>query len=312
MGMRSIQYEDKNGVIPKYGINEIEFEQNQEYEESISFSEETYECCVGIVDIVSSTKITATLPNSRIGKYYSIFLNTMNSIVKKFGGIVVKNGGDSLLYYFPDKDLNSPGYERCLECSLAMIDAHYYINKKLSAEKMPQLDYRVSADYGKITLAKASNSTYADIFGSAVNMCAKINCMASKNSFVIGGDLYRVVKNLPRYQFPQTKSYSIGFKYEYPLYMVQHINSGSKMIPLAIEETLREISIPALEEVIRRLFNQHKCMMSECYENPEYLSSILREIFGSAHTSIIESVKTKLGEYSYQGQVREFLDKLAK
>jgi len=53
------------------------------------------------VNAVNSTSTTAKLVNGKLCKYYSIFLNAMSLIIKEFGGEVVKNVGDSLLYYFP-------------------------------------------------------------------------------------------------------------------------------------------------------------------------------------------------------------------
>src|SRR6267378_2828857 len=68
----------------------------------ITFVEGYTSCCVGIVDIVNSTRITSKLVNDKLCKYYSIFLNTMADITRDFGAKVVKNIGDSLLYYFPE------------------------------------------------------------------------------------------------------------------------------------------------------------------------------------------------------------------
>ena len=58
--------------------------------------------CVGIVDMVNSTKISASLSNGKISLYYQVFLNSMSEILSRFGGFVVKNVGDCLFYYFPE------------------------------------------------------------------------------------------------------------------------------------------------------------------------------------------------------------------
>ncbi|MGC2482946.1 MAG: hypothetical protein WA398_04230, partial [Nitrososphaeraceae archaeon] len=70
-------------------------------ENEISFVDTKY-LCVGIVDIVNSTKITANIGNSEdVAMYYSIFINTMASIARNFGAEVVKNVGDSVIFFFP-------------------------------------------------------------------------------------------------------------------------------------------------------------------------------------------------------------------
>ena len=71
-------------------------------DDQITFINYTHKYCIAIIDIVNSTKITENLPNSeQIRKYYSIFLNTMASIIKQYNGKVIKNAGDCLIYYFP-------------------------------------------------------------------------------------------------------------------------------------------------------------------------------------------------------------------
>lgn len=191
---------------------------------TITFSGIYEDHCVGIVDIVNSTKISASLSSSKIGKYYSIFLNTMSSIVKKHGGIAVKNIGDSLMYYFPEASdpTGKPGFIMCLECNLDMLAEHDNVNKMLHAEGLPPVDYRVSADYGKTMLAKSSTSPITDIFGPPVNMCEKINHKAAPNTAVIGGDLYQVVKHLNFYRFEEVKGCSVGFKHQYSVYTVKY------------------------------------------------------------------------------------------
>lgn len=312
MGMIPIDVNNKRKMIPKYEIQSPLFT-SSEPGDTIAFSNKCIDHCVGIVDIVNSTKISASLSGPKIGKYYSIFLNTMGSIVQKYAGIVVKNIGDSLLYYFPEvlDPTHKDGFIKVLECSLAMLAEHDSINNALRAEGLPSVDYRVSADYGGIMLAKSSVSQIEDIFGPPVNMCAKINPNAAPNTAVIGGDLHQVVKHLDFYMFEEVKGCSVGFKHRYSVYTIKHNDHRYKiMIKSAIEQALLEIGTPTLEEVTRELFNEHKCLISDCYEKPEYLNAILRDLFGNSHETIVESIKKYLGEFATQGSTRDFLTKL--
>ena len=43
-------------------------------------------------------------------------------------------------------------------------------------------------------LARSISSQSEDLFGTAINVCAKINSKAPANKMVIGDDLYNVVK----------------------------------------------------------------------------------------------------------------------
>ena len=190
----------------------------------ISFNGDYKNYCICIVDIVNSGKITAPLPKVKVCKYYSIFLNSMAMIAKEFGGKVVKNIGDSLLYYFPQTSDNSDKHSFVdpLECSMAMIEAHGVINQKMREERLPPVNYRISADYGSVATAKTITSANEDVFGATVNICAKINRIAIPNSMVIGSDLFEIVKSFYGYKFEPVAVYSSGFKLQYPVYSVKY------------------------------------------------------------------------------------------
>ena len=186
----------------------------------VAFSGQAQSYCVGIVDMVNSTRISANLHERDWCKYYAIFLNSMSKILHKFGGVAIKNGGDSLLYYFPQSATpkGKYGFISCLECSLSMVESHEVICNTIQKEGLPPLDYRVSADYGRVVIMNANNSTSIDVIGPPVNMCSKINHMAEKNRVVIGGDLYEMIKDYEDFKLKQTKGFSIGLKYTYPIY----------------------------------------------------------------------------------------------
>jgi len=188
----------------------------------VAFSGNTENYCVGLVDMVNSTKIAATIGNKKIGQYYQIFLNSMSKILSRFGGFVIKNVGDCLVYYFPESSKSNRkfGFMSCIECGLAMTEYHDKICEKLNQEGLPSVDYRISADYGSVVLMKSNNSDSMDMIGPPVNMCSKINHAASINNSVIGGDLYLMVKGFNDYRFKEVKDVSLGFKHPYPVYEV--------------------------------------------------------------------------------------------
>ncbi|MDX1372420.1 MAG: adenylate/guanylate cyclase domain-containing protein [Nitrososphaeraceae archaeon] len=190
----------------------------------VAFSGHSQSYCIGFVDMVNSTKISSNLNEKDWCKYYAIFLNSMAKIIQRFGGQAIKNGGDSLLYYFPESSnpKSKFGFISCLECSLAMIEAHDYICAKVQNEGLPPLDYRVSADYGKVVLMESNNTNTVDVIGPPVNMCVKINHIAASNRVVIGGDLYEMVKDLNDYSFKSKHGLSIGLKFDYPIYSLKH------------------------------------------------------------------------------------------
>ena len=151
-----------------------------------------------LCSMVNSTKVTAEIfDRQKFGQYYSIFINTMAILAKNYGAKIVKNAGDALIFYFPETSDpgNEAAFKDILECFTTMILARDIINAKLHSENLPSVSYRISADYGRVEVATSTSSKTEDLFGSTMNICAKINSMAEPNGIVIGGDLYRIIKS---------------------------------------------------------------------------------------------------------------------
>jgi len=187
----------------------------------VAFSGLAKNYCIGVVDMVSSTKISAEMNEFEWCRYYEIFLNSMAKILPRFGGRVIKNQGDSLLYYFPESSRATQfALTSCIESALAMKEEHEKINEILKKERLPKMNYRISLDYGKVVIMNSNNSSTPDLIGPPVNMCTKINHIAETNGVVIGGDLYQNVKHIKDYKYSQRNGFSIGLKYSYPVYKI--------------------------------------------------------------------------------------------
>jgi CheY-like chemotaxis protein/class 3 adenylate cyclase len=201
--------------------------------EEICFLAHSENYCVCFVDMVNSTKITAEISDrQKVRQYYSIFINTMAVLAKNYGAKIIKNAGDALIFYFPETSdpTNELVFNRAFECFTTMILAHDIINAKLHSENLPSVSYRISADYGRVEVATSTSSKSEDLFGSTMNICAKINSMAKPNGIVIGGDLHQLVTLFSfsnEYEFREVRGYSVGFKSAYPVYAVVAKNRAS-------------------------------------------------------------------------------------
>jgi two-component system, OmpR family, response regulator ChvI len=187
-------YQDSKVV--KKGISELN--NSNPYDEQVTFINYTHRYCVCIIDIVDSTMNTREIIGSeKIRGYYSIFLNTMATIIKDHNGKVIKNSGDNLLYYFPKTvdASNELAFQDVLDCGLALIASNSTLTANLSNYGLPSIDYRISGNYGKVELATSTNSNNVDLFGPTVNICSKINHLALPNEMVIYKDLYDIISN---------------------------------------------------------------------------------------------------------------------
>ncbi len=191
----------------------------------LQFSDHSEQYCVCMVDIMNSTKITLNLSESQTSEFYKIFLNSIASTVRNFGGIVIKNIGDALLFYFPVIYSEEESVlKKCLDCCLALGELHDDIVKKLENHKLPIFDYRTSSTYGIVRIAKTSTSSINDIFGNTVNRCAKINRLAPANGLVIGEEFYKSAKNFDGYIFKKIENTFSSTESDYSVYRVSRKN----------------------------------------------------------------------------------------
>ena len=187
----------------------------------LQFSQYSSNYCVCFVDIVGSTKLTSKLSDIETSKFYSIFLNSAANTITQNNGVVVKNIGDALLYYFPKTDSDEQGpFLEMLQCCMALINAREMINKSLSVEHLPEVSYRISAMFGPVRVAIVATSAIDDIFGSTVNTCSKINSLAKPNTMVVGESLYTKIKEIKTYDFEKISDYSIDVENKFGVYLV--------------------------------------------------------------------------------------------
>lgn len=213
------------------------------------------ECyCISIIDIVGSTQITSKLYYSgKIKKFYTVFINEIADIVKHYGGRILKTVGDGVIFFFPQTSTveNIEPFKQALECLLKMVSSRQVINANLHKELLPDISYRISADYGKLEVAMSGEiSNSYDLFGPTINFCAKMNRRAPPNGIAIGADLWRIINSFPRlarrYHFQEIKELSWKEnRYSYPVYLLKpptEISINRKLGPSARTDSLVEAS----------------------------------------------------------------------
>ena len=224
--------------------------QNILEKEEISFSGNSENYCVSFIDMVNSTNITAQISHvEKIRKYYSIFINTMATLVRNYGAKIIKNAGDSLTYYFPKTadSTNKAAFKDVIECGLTMISAGTVLNTRMYEEGLPSINYRISADYGRMEIVRSAISENDDLFGPTINICTTINSKALPNQMVIGGDLYQIIKSFSSvhhdYRFKPAGEYYVGFKQMYPIYSVLTKNRTQTLSSDEQMSTLKPVQI---------------------------------------------------------------------
>ncbi len=214
------------------------------YSIEIRFSGDSIKSCVGFIDLVDSTKNTITMDNlEHIRIYYSKFINSISEVVKSYGGKVIKNIGDCLLFYFPktSDNKNEDAFIGAIECGFKILDERYKINNELAKQYLPPFNYRISMDYGVLDLALVGDYSQTDLFGSTINLCSKINSSSSlsvPNEIIIGDNLYRILKSFPtddtaivnNYYFTSSREYKISETNRYSTYNIRRTDNCAMSI----------------------------------------------------------------------------------
>jgi class 3 adenylate cyclase len=145
----------------------------------------------------------------------------MAKVVRQYNGQVLKTMGDSLLFYFPDTKYYERkfGFLSCIECGLSLVDTHEKLQKLLDDEMLPPIDFRISFDYGNVTMMRNTEWSI-DLVGPTINTCAKINRLCPVNGMVVGSDLHEKTKNFKEYSFKNCGDFSVDLKHTYPVFKV--------------------------------------------------------------------------------------------
>jgi len=79
------------------------------------------------------------------------------------------------------------------------------------------------------------------------------------------------------------------------------------LVALAIERTLIDIGKPVFDEVTSELFHNYHCYIPDCYDHPEYLKKVLKDLYGNSYLTIVESIKKDLEEFINKKSIAEFV-----
>lgn len=267
---------DKNDALQDNDLGNLP---TQEYNEICFIG--TQSCCVCFVDIVDSARITSKLEPEKIRKYYSIFLNNIAAIARGAGAKIIKNIGDSLAFYYPvsSGSFGISVFDNVLECCITIIGARDTINRKLQEEGLPPVSYRISADYGRVEVAKSATSIENDIFGTIMNRCSRINLMAIPNGIAIGNGLYEAIKlsllhhTNTSYDFEEIimPRHNIGEFVNYPIYHVHRNDDFGSLSRLDIPESgWAPINVLLVDDEEDSLWTFKECLSSGGYNTDAF------------------------------------------
>ncbi|MGD1838658.1 MAG: adenylate/guanylate cyclase domain-containing protein [Nitrososphaeraceae archaeon] len=165
----------------------------------LDFHDYSTDCCVGFLDLVNpSYNKNTILKRRQIETYYSKFMNSLHKITKKHNIKIVENEDDCILLYSPSTSNteNIKPFEDFFTCIYTINDELDKINKDLFNNNLPQLNYRISVDYGDVDLSLEDEYSQLGSFGTTVNICSQIDSIYNQSEISIGEKLYKILESL--------------------------------------------------------------------------------------------------------------------
>ena len=137
-------------------------------------------------DVVGSTQYFKTHGDLKgremLRKHHAIAI----SIVKEYGGSLIKEVGDSVMVYFPD-------VHNALKASIKM--QHRFAAYNQGSGTKNEIRIRIGLHFGKVIIEEK------DIYGDVVNVAAKLTNLASGDQIFVSREVYELTKILPSIHF---------------------------------------------------------------------------------------------------------------
>jgi adenylate cyclase len=167
-------------------------------------------------DLVGSTKMSMTLPVDKMVTIIRAFTYEMTSIVRSYGGYVLKYVGDAIIAFFPS------GYNKLLACDKAVQCANSMItvikngiNPILNQHDYPELCIKVGIDEGENVIVQYGHdkSSLIDILGYNMSITAKLTALTNPNKITIDEDVYDMLHPEIKSKFTEIKHDIDKWKY---------------------------------------------------------------------------------------------------
>ena len=151
-------------------------------------------------DIEKFTDLSDTLEPERLAVIINTYLSEMASIAINYGGTVDKFIGDAVMVFYGDPDSEGELKDalKCIDMALAMIERSQQLQKHWEKLGVPNgLNVRMGMATGFCTVGNFGSEQRMDytVLGSPVNLAARLQAMAPKNSLVISQSAYNLVKD---------------------------------------------------------------------------------------------------------------------
>ena len=82
------------------------------------------------------------------------------------------------------------------------------------------------------------------------------------------------------------------------------------LVAISVEVVLMRTNGPQYFSVTAKLEGDYGCKITDCFEHPEYLKNVLRNVYGDSYGKILEDLESELGEIASEKEIQDFLNVL--
>ncbi|MBI5377643.1 MAG: hypothetical protein HZA82_03370 [Thaumarchaeota archaeon] len=87
-------------------------------------------------------------------------------------------------------------------------------------------------------------------------------------------------------------------------------NNLKALVAISIEVVLMRANGPQYFSVLARLERDYNCKITDCFEHPEYLKNVLKDVYENSYGKILDDLENELGEITSEKEIRDFLNVL--
>lgn len=136
------------------------------------------------IDLVGSTSLSLRMESIRYRNMVQLYISECKSLIKGFGGYILKISGDGIVAFFPEPNLVGM-HDNAIDCAICLrILMEKGVNPVLEEYRYPKLQYRIGLDSGSAVVTGFEDGF--DLIGVTVNLASKIQSAASPGEILMG------------------------------------------------------------------------------------------------------------------------------
>ena len=87
-------------------------------------------------------------------------------------------------------------------------------------------------------------------------------------------------------------------------------NNFKALVAISIEVVLMRTNGPQYFLALSRLERDYECKIADCFEHPEYLKNVLKDVYENSYDRILDDLESELGEITSEKEIKDFLSVL--